>query len=131
MILVTGAAGFIGFHVAEALLARGDVVLGTETGCGDAEGFWSGDGRAWRVVSHPPVVGLATFECSVTDGLTATDQGFVAAENHKAVSAGVLRVNGLTIVRKQPLPARLLQRRHVNASAARGRGLPSVCSAGE
>jgi UDP-glucuronate 4-epimerase len=30
MIVVTGAAGFIGFHVAEALLARGDVVLGID-----------------------------------------------------------------------------------------------------
>ncbi|HEY2445517.1 MAG TPA: NAD-dependent epimerase/dehydratase family protein [Rhizomicrobium sp.] len=30
MIVVTGAAGFIGFHVAEALLARGDTVLGID-----------------------------------------------------------------------------------------------------
>lgn len=30
MILLTGAAGFIGFHVAEALLARGDAVLGID-----------------------------------------------------------------------------------------------------
>ncbi|HEX4078601.1 MAG TPA: NAD-dependent epimerase/dehydratase family protein [Rhizomicrobium sp.] len=30
MILVTGAAGFIGFHVAQALLARGDDVLGVD-----------------------------------------------------------------------------------------------------
>ena len=30
MILLTGAAGFIGFHVAEALLKRGDVVLGID-----------------------------------------------------------------------------------------------------
>ncbi|HEX3666975.1 MAG TPA: NAD-dependent epimerase/dehydratase family protein [Rhizomicrobium sp.] len=30
MILVTGAAGFIGYHVAEALLARGDAVLGID-----------------------------------------------------------------------------------------------------
>lgn len=30
MILVTGAAGFIGFHVAQALLARGDAVLGLD-----------------------------------------------------------------------------------------------------
>jgi UDP-glucuronate 4-epimerase len=30
MILVTGAAGFIGYHVAQALLARGDVVLGID-----------------------------------------------------------------------------------------------------
>jgi UDP-glucuronate 4-epimerase len=30
MILVTGAAGFIGFHVAQALLARGDAVLGID-----------------------------------------------------------------------------------------------------
>ena len=31
MILVTGAAGFIGSHVAKALLARGDAVLGVDT----------------------------------------------------------------------------------------------------
>lgn len=30
MILLTGAAGFIGYHVAEALLARGDQVLGID-----------------------------------------------------------------------------------------------------
>jgi UDP-glucuronate 4-epimerase len=30
MILVTGAAGFIGFHVAQALLARGESVLGAD-----------------------------------------------------------------------------------------------------
>ena len=30
MILVTGAAGFIGSHVAKALLARGDAVLGVD-----------------------------------------------------------------------------------------------------
>ena len=30
MILVTGAAGFIGMHVAEALLARGEAVLGVD-----------------------------------------------------------------------------------------------------
>lgn len=30
MILVTGAAGFIGYHVAQALLARGDAVLGID-----------------------------------------------------------------------------------------------------
>jgi UDP-glucuronate 4-epimerase len=30
MILVTGAAGFIGYHVAQALLARGDAVLGVD-----------------------------------------------------------------------------------------------------
>lgn len=29
-VLVTGAAGFIGYHVAEALLARGDAVLGVD-----------------------------------------------------------------------------------------------------
>ena len=29
-ILVTGAAGFIGFHVSQALLARGDEVLGVD-----------------------------------------------------------------------------------------------------
>ena len=28
--LVTGVAGFIGFHLAEALLARGDAVLGVD-----------------------------------------------------------------------------------------------------
>ena len=29
-ILVTGAAGFIGFHVAQRLLARGDTVIGLD-----------------------------------------------------------------------------------------------------
>src|SRR5215469_9737162 len=30
LVLVTGAAGFIGFHVAAALLARGDTVVGID-----------------------------------------------------------------------------------------------------
>ena len=29
-VLVTGAAGFIGFHVSQALLARGDTVIGLD-----------------------------------------------------------------------------------------------------
>ncbi|HTZ69389.1 MAG TPA: NAD-dependent epimerase/dehydratase family protein, partial [Acetobacteraceae bacterium] len=29
-ILVTGVAGFIGFHVARALLARGEIVIGVD-----------------------------------------------------------------------------------------------------
>ena len=29
-VLVTGAAGFIGFHVTEALLARGETVVGID-----------------------------------------------------------------------------------------------------
>ena len=29
-VLVTGAAGFIGYHVAEALLARGEDVVGLD-----------------------------------------------------------------------------------------------------
>ena len=29
-VLLTGAAGFIGFHVASALLKRGDVVVGVD-----------------------------------------------------------------------------------------------------
>ena len=32
-ILVTGTAGFIGYHVAEALLARGDEVVGIDNIC--------------------------------------------------------------------------------------------------
>ena len=30
-ILLTGAAGFIGYHVAEALLARGETVIGVDS----------------------------------------------------------------------------------------------------
>ena len=29
-VLLTGAAGFIGYHVGEALLARGDAVIGVD-----------------------------------------------------------------------------------------------------
>ncbi len=31
-VLVTGAAGFIGYHVCERLLARGDTVIGLDNG---------------------------------------------------------------------------------------------------
>ena len=29
-ILITGAAGFIGFHVAKTLLARGEIIIGVD-----------------------------------------------------------------------------------------------------
>ena len=35
-VLVTGAAGFIGFHVSQRLLARGETVVGL-----DVNGWWT------------------------------------------------------------------------------------------
>ena len=41
-VLVTGAAGFIGFHVAQALLARGERVVGLD----DLNDYYDVIGRA-------------------------------------------------------------------------------------
>ena len=43
-ILLTGAAGFIGYHVAEALLARGERVIGVD----NLNFTYSHASRGWR-----------------------------------------------------------------------------------
>ena len=51
-VVVTGAAGFVGFHVAERLLARGETVIGID----DFNAYYDvslKDLRAARLVAHP------------------------------------------------------------------------------
>ncbi len=51
-ILVTGVAGFIGFHVAKALLARGDTVIGIDN-LNDYYDIALKNARLFQLVAHP------------------------------------------------------------------------------
>jgi UDP-glucuronate 4-epimerase len=58
-VLVTGAAGFIGFHVAKELLARGDTVIGIDN-INDYYDVTLKEGRL-NTLANPPLSGNFTF----------------------------------------------------------------------
>ena len=88
-ILVTGAAGFIGFHVAEALLRRGEAVVGLDS----LDGYYDvalKQGRRAELDRHPR---FSFVHGSIAD--RATMEGLAAAHAgldrivHLAAQAGV------------------------------------------
>src|SRR5580693_7086580 len=88
-ILVTGAAGFIGYHVAEALLARGERVLGVD----NLNGYYDVRLKQARLARLEGKPGFAFHRVDVADreaihGLIATDPS-IDAIVHLAAQAGV------------------------------------------
>ena len=65
-ILVTGVAGFLGLHVTEALLDRGDVVVGVDDREGSGTPYLD-DARRRRLDGRP---GLRLVDGSITDRVT-------------------------------------------------------------
>jgi UDP-glucuronate 4-epimerase len=85
-IVLTGAAGFIGFHLARRLLARGDVVIGVD----DMNSYYDIDlksARAARLVEHPNF-SLARLDVADVPALADLAQG-ADAVIHLAAQAGV------------------------------------------
>ena len=89
-ILVTGIAGFIGFHVARALLARGDRVLGVD----NLNDYYEVQLKRDRLAALAPASGqqLTTVELDIADA--AALRSLVADERpdaviHLAAQAGV------------------------------------------
>ena len=89
-VLVTGAAGFIGLHVSEVLLARGERVLGID----DLNPYYDPalkEARLARLREHP---GFAFFPLDIADAeamqaWAAEHGGEVRAVVHLAAQAGV------------------------------------------
>ena len=71
-ILVTGAAGFIGSHAAEALIARGHRVIGVDNFCD----FYD---RSWKELNLKSIAGgngaVAVEEIDITDGAAISSPG--------------------------------------------------------
>jgi UDP-glucuronate 4-epimerase len=90
-VLVTGAAGFIGFHVADALLERGDRVVGIDN-LNDYYDVNLKRARLARLESHP---GFVFYQRDVADraGVVAVVDGDKELRSiiHLAAQAGVRR----------------------------------------
>ncbi len=87
-VLVTGAAGFIGYHVAERLLARGDRVVGLDN-CNDYYEVSLKEARLERLGRHP---GFSFLRADVADPdalARAFDHGPFDVVCHLAAQAGV------------------------------------------
>jgi UDP-glucuronate 4-epimerase len=88
-VLVTGAAGFIGYHVAEALLARGERVVGVD----NLNGYYDVRLKQARLARLEGKPGFAFHRADVSDreaihGLVAGDAS-IDAIVHLAAQAGV------------------------------------------
>ncbi len=89
MILVTGAAGFIGMHVAQALLARGDAVLGID----NLNDYYDVALKEARLAQLTPQAGFAFRKLDIADrdAMLALAAEFPAIDGivHLAAQAGV------------------------------------------
>jgi UDP-glucuronate 4-epimerase len=88
-VLVTGCAGFIGYHVAEALLARGDSVVGVDS-LNDYYDVRLKQARLDRLRARS---GFGFHHLDVSDkdavGALVADHGDIAGIVHLAAQAGV------------------------------------------
>ena len=89
MILVTGAAGFIGFHVARALLARGEPVLGIDN-LNDYYDVALKEARLARLAAEKSFV-FRKLDISDRDGVLKLAEEFsgITGVIHLAAQAGV------------------------------------------
>ncbi len=62
-VLVTGAAGFIGFHVSQALLARGDAVVGVD----NLNTYYDVALKRARLAELAPLAGFTFHEADISD----------------------------------------------------------------
>jgi UDP-glucuronate 4-epimerase len=88
--LVTGCAGFIGYHVSEALLARGERVLGVD----DLNAYYDPALKRARLTRLLDRQGFAFAELDIADldamrGLARSQRGAIGHVIHLAAQAGV------------------------------------------
>ena len=89
-VLVTGAAGFIGMHVAEALLARGEAVVGVD----NLNAYYDPALKRARLARLEEREGFRFVAADIADGarmerLAAEVGGSVEGVVHLAAQAGV------------------------------------------
>jgi UDP-glucuronate 4-epimerase len=88
-ILVTGCAGFIGYHVAQALLARGDSVVGLD----NLNDYYDVRLKQARLDRLQPHAGFAFYHLDVADkaavGALVAEHGDLEGIVHLAAQAGV------------------------------------------
>lgn len=89
MILVTGAAGFIGFHVIQALLARGEVVIGVD----NLNDYYDPALKQARRAQLEKHNGFTFYQADIADGATieeiSTRHSDLSGIIHLAAQAGV------------------------------------------
>ena len=88
-VLVTGCAGFIGYHVAEALLARGDTVIGAD----NLNDYYDVRLKQARLARLRQRAGFTFEHTDISDkaavGALVTDHPNIAGIVHLAAQAGV------------------------------------------
>ena len=89
-ILVTGAAGFIGFHVCRALLARGERVLGVD----NLNDYYDVRLKQARLAELEPHPGFGFARADIADreamvAAVAEERGSITGIVHLAAQAGV------------------------------------------